>query len=429
VQRKLFKLVAALLIVSAASVLYAQQQGQSAPKTSRIGAIAVTGTRRLSADQIASAAGLKVGDVVSTEQIQAAADHLAALGVFSSVNYRFSSKGDAISLEFQVQEAHTVPLSFDNFPWFSDAELNATLKAAVILYDGTAPGSGTILDSMSRALVTLLGARGVHAEVAHALVTLPGSDRRVQQFHVEGPALKVEGVEFTDTLAKNDHAIQARLPDLVGKPFSRSAVELFEFEQVRPIYLAHAFLRVSDGQMVDLGSLGGSGSSSSPAGTPGHPPSSTTPAYKPRSKAAVVELGDQKSAAKDAGRERRFEISEQSEVGQQNPQPRPPAPPWPSPPHDSRQRYRDKSQQVRHPWVSDYCDKRHQREKEQHAGQQKQQKGRSGAGHHDQARSEYLPAILGAHRTCRHSRRQGQRGRTRMPCCPDAELRNDFRDT
>jgi hypothetical protein len=31
---------------------------------------------------------------------------------------------------------------------------------------------------------------------------------------------------------------------IIGKPFSRSAIELFEFEQVRPIYLTHAFLRV-----------------------------------------------------------------------------------------------------------------------------------------------------------------------------------------
>jgi outer membrane protein assembly factor BamA len=34
------------------------------------------------------------------------------------------------------------------------------------------------------------------------------------------------------------------LPDLIGQPYSRSKIEIFEFEQVRPIYLRHAFLRV-----------------------------------------------------------------------------------------------------------------------------------------------------------------------------------------
>jgi len=172
---------------------------------------------------------------------------LSRLGTFSNVQYRFTTVPSGIKVEFQVVDAPAYPVSFDNFPWFSDLELNAALKAAVVLYDGTAPGSGAILESMSEALVTLLATRGVHAEVVHALVALPGSERRIHQFHVEGPALKVESVEFTDALAKNDHAIRERVADLIGKPFSRSAIELFEFEQVRPVYLAHAFLRVKFG--------------------------------------------------------------------------------------------------------------------------------------------------------------------------------------
>jgi len=42
--------------------------------------------------------------------------------------------------------------------------------------------------------------------------------------------------------------VQERLPDLIGKPYSRSRVELFEFEQLRPIYLTHAYLKVQFGQ-------------------------------------------------------------------------------------------------------------------------------------------------------------------------------------
>ncbi len=49
---------------------------------------------------------------------------------------------------------------------------------------------------------------------------------------------------MSDPLARNDHAIQARLPDLIDHAYSRTAIELFEFEQVRPVYLAQGFLRV-----------------------------------------------------------------------------------------------------------------------------------------------------------------------------------------
>ncbi|HYL68218.1 MAG TPA: POTRA domain-containing protein [Candidatus Limnocylindria bacterium] len=232
------------LVVFLALQLHAQE---AKPKSDRLVSISGAGSQHYSNEQIAAASGLRSGSTVTRDDLQAGADALSRLGTFSSVQYKFTTISTGIKVEFQVADAPTYPVSFDNFPWFSDAELNAALKAAVGLYDGTAPGSGTILDSMTAALVSLLATRGVQADVAHALVTQPVTGQHVQQFHVEGPALKVEGVEFTDALAKNDHAIRERVADLIGKPFSRSAIELFEFEQIRPIYLAHAFLRVKFG--------------------------------------------------------------------------------------------------------------------------------------------------------------------------------------
>src|SRR6202035_5447069 len=40
---------------------------------------------------------------------------------------------------------------------------------------------------------------------------------------------------------------QQGISQIIGKPCSRSAIELFEFDQIRPIYLTHAFLRVKFG--------------------------------------------------------------------------------------------------------------------------------------------------------------------------------------
>lgn len=236
-----------LLLATGLAPVRAQQQPTAKPASDHLVSISGSGSHRYSSERIAVASGLHAGGTVTRDDLQTGADSLSRLGTFSSVQYRFTTVASGIKVEFQVADAPAFPVSFDNFPWFSDAELNAALKTAVVLYDGTAPGSGTILESMSAALVTLLATRGVHAEVAHALVTQPVGDRRVQQFHVEGPALKVEGVEFTDALAKNDRAVRERVADLIGKPFSRSAVELFEFEQVRPVYLAHAYLRVKFG--------------------------------------------------------------------------------------------------------------------------------------------------------------------------------------
>lgn len=212
--------------------------------------VSATGSQKFSSEQIASASGLHRGSMITREDIQAAANSLGALGVFKDVQYRFSSLPGGVKIEFLVVDAPAVPVQFDNFPGFSDAELSAAIKASVPLFGGTAPEGGAILDAMDSALLQLLAARGVGGVVSHKLVTLPGGEKRAQQFRIESTALKVGAVEFSDALARDDHGIRERVVDLIGKPYSRAALELFEFEQVRPVYLAHAFLRVKFGPVT-----------------------------------------------------------------------------------------------------------------------------------------------------------------------------------
>jgi outer membrane protein assembly factor BamA len=215
--------------------------------TSRLDAIEVHGSSRFASEQIAAAAGLRAGAAVTREDLQAAADRLAKLGPFSTVEYRFSTAEAGVKVDYQVTDAPLVTVSFDNFPWFTDEELNSAIKGTVTLFDGMAPTRGAILDEMSTALARFLSTRGIHANVLHTLITPPARGQRTLQFRVDGTESTVAGLEFSDALANGDRAIQQRLSDIVGKPFSRSAIELFEFEQVRPVYLSHAFLRVQFG--------------------------------------------------------------------------------------------------------------------------------------------------------------------------------------
>jgi outer membrane protein assembly factor BamA len=219
---------------------YAQAQGD------RLAAVTVTGSHRFKSQEIAGATGLRTGSNITRDELQGAADRLARLGLFQNVQYKFSSGANGLSAEYEVADAPTVPVAFDNFPKFSDDELRSALKNAVVLFDGTAPENGTILVTMANAVEELIATRGLHATVAHSVVTTPSGDH-VQQFRIEGDVLRVAEVEFSDSLAKFDPAVQQSLAQLIGKPFSRSAIELFEFEQVRPLYLKRAFLRVKFG--------------------------------------------------------------------------------------------------------------------------------------------------------------------------------------
>jgi len=225
-------------------IIWPQSVSQS--PSEHLASVTVNGSHRHKSQEIAKAMGLQIGIPLTRDDLQIVADRLARLGVFSNVQYKFSSGQGGMSVEFEVADAPTVPVTFDNFPKFSDEELNAALKNAVVLYDGTAPENGTILATMSNAVEELIATKGLKATVAHSVVTGPGGSH-VQQFRIDGDVLRVVEVEFSDSLAKRDPAVQQSLPQLIGKPFSRSAIESFEFEQVRPVYLSHAFLRAKFG--------------------------------------------------------------------------------------------------------------------------------------------------------------------------------------
>jgi len=212
-----------------------------------VAAIRVMGTQRYAEGQVAAASGLSVGHTVGREEIQAAADRLAQLGPFQRAQFRFTSKGEELTVVFQVEDAPTVPVWFDNFPWFTDAELTETLKKEVLLFDGTAPEQGEILEEMRAAIEKLLTSRGIKGSVERTLLASPVGEGMFQQFKLTGRTLKVNGVQFGDPLAAESRAIQQRLSDLLGQMYSRFAIEVFSNEQVRPIYSQKGFLRAKIG--------------------------------------------------------------------------------------------------------------------------------------------------------------------------------------
>jgi outer membrane protein assembly factor BamA len=220
------------------------------PGTARLDSVLVAGSMRFTSEQIAAVIGLHPGENVGREELQGAADKLAALGLFTNIQYKFATVLGGVKVTYQVSDTPALPVAFDNFPWFSDEELSAGLKASGILFDGGAPSKGTVLDAISEALEKLLDARNVHARVSHEVIAHPFNNQSVQEFRVENTDLTIQKVDFSDPLAHNDRVVQERLPDLIGKPYSRSRVELFEFEQVRPVYLARAYLKVQFGQPV-----------------------------------------------------------------------------------------------------------------------------------------------------------------------------------
>jgi outer membrane protein assembly factor BamA len=232
------------LLLALFSVVTISSTRAAAPQAgaSRLDSVEVTGSR-FASKQIVEAAGVRPGVSITREGLQQIADKLSALGAFATVSYHFTTLGAGVHAIYEVTDAPAIPVKFDNFPWFSDQQLSDALKKSVVLFDGLAPASGALVDSMDEALGKFLDTQGIHAQVTHKAIPLIDKDGQMQVFHVEEGSFLVQSLEFSDPLAKSDPHIQDRLVDVVGQPYSRNKFEIFEFEQVRPVYLAHAYLQ------------------------------------------------------------------------------------------------------------------------------------------------------------------------------------------
>jgi outer membrane protein assembly factor BamA len=222
-----------------------------------------SGSHRYSDAQIAATAGLKPGEPVDRDKLQAIAEDLAQLGIFSRVNFNFTAKNNRAIVNFELEDAPVARVMFENFPWFTDQELSDEIRRTVPLFDGVAPQGGTLLDEITAALAAKLASRGIKAGVEHALVKEPADDGEIMQFRQDGPSFTVSSVQFNDFMAQNSEKLHDRVSDLVGKTLSRLAIEVFEIEQVRPIYFSAGRIRVKFGApILQLSDAAGANASS-----------------------------------------------------------------------------------------------------------------------------------------------------------------------
>lgn len=234
------------LAVALCAIIAAAVSAQTTPHGlgTKLSSVTQVGSHRYSSAQVAALGGLQTGATVDHDAIQAAADRLARSGLFSAVRYRFSTDASGLNITFEVQDAETFPIMLDDLPWITGDDLTAILSQAGVPGETAAPASGATDDAIAQALQKTLQTKNVNATVSYAVMPVPGTNDRVLAFQAAGANVRVASLEFSDSLVAHDPAVQAQLPTIVGKPFSLMALERFDFEQVRPTYLSHAYLHV-----------------------------------------------------------------------------------------------------------------------------------------------------------------------------------------
>jgi outer membrane protein insertion porin family len=248
-----------LLVFAALLVLSSNTFAQSAAKYT-LTAIRFTGLHRYAPEQGIAGSGLRIGGSVGLSDLQSAADRLSKTGAFDSVSFQYSMRGNDIVAQFGVTETKNVlPCMFDNFAWFSDADLDRTLRKNVTYYIGDAPVAGGSVEEIRTALQDLLHANGISGEVSE----LPyGTSGKLEAllFHIDGISQPIKAISFSGEAAVSDKQLADASSGLLNQDFSYTNVATYASSGLLPLYYRRGYLRSQFGRakvsLMDASSKG-----------------------------------------------------------------------------------------------------------------------------------------------------------------------------
>jgi len=211
--------------------------------------VKVIGSTRYEESEIVRATGLKLAEAVTLDTLKETASRLGTAGVFADVHYRYHTRGEELTVEFEVKDAgQFLPCTFENFVWMSRDELLSGVRSREPLFNGQAPPSGELLGRVASALEAMLQERGIQAQVEFS-PRFSGSVRSMQ-FRVVGIPLPILKVAFTGVQNVDPASLQEAARPLVGKDYDASFIEDFSSGGIGSVYKQHGYLKARFGHPV-----------------------------------------------------------------------------------------------------------------------------------------------------------------------------------
>jgi outer membrane protein assembly factor BamA len=213
----------------------------------KLAAIHVAGTKRYTPAEIIAASGLRIGVEASQNDFQEAAQRLGECGFFSNVAYSYSSLSNGTRLDLELVDSDKlVPAHFENFVWFTDAELLASIHEKLPLFKDEVPVGGTLSDQISDILQNLLIPLSSSAHADYTRETKENGGPVVAvNFRVSGVTLTITEITFQGAGPDELPALKTASEKLIGKDYSRSAVATYAEVYLLPIYQARGYLNAT----------------------------------------------------------------------------------------------------------------------------------------------------------------------------------------
>ena len=253
--------IIAILLAAAVAASCASSQAQTRRKKATIKAataptdssqwpiesINVKGNSKYTTRQIIALSGLRIGQQVKKEDFDAARDRIVASGAFINVScgYEPSSSGKGYTATFEVEEVPELyPLKVEELP-VTDAEVQAFIKQRDPLAGPKIPGTKEALARYKGYVSEMLAAKnykepisiGVTSEIPPDLIVLirPAAARP-----------NIARVKFTGMQVIPASTLQNKMADVaVGVPYSESTVRILLDNNIRILYEAKGYVRVS----------------------------------------------------------------------------------------------------------------------------------------------------------------------------------------
>lgn len=219
-----------------------------APERLHLVKVQVTGSKRYVQEDLVRATGLTAPSQVTQDDLQNAANRLGTTGAFASIQFTFKPTTGVrgVEADFVVEDSpQFLPASFENFLWFSDAELQQQIHSAVPLFSGSLPQSGSMAEDVKAALKNVLAAKGLPSNVSYQLAGAFGGAVSGFRYKVEDADFRIKEFQFAGANRLGNELLSKSVQAFRGEQYSRDQVQSIVEKNILPVYQDRGFLRAS----------------------------------------------------------------------------------------------------------------------------------------------------------------------------------------